>query len=118
MLQSTFNNNRNNNGTSYNYYIVCLCTNSININKDGCPSGYEARNGDIPGWGTILGSKLSLTKEECAQSCNQKDSCRSFEHSDSMKLCNLNKIGEPKLGPYKDFAFCKKKGMAFAVILI
>ena len=75
-----------------------------------CTSGYERRDGDIPGWGTDIGSRLSLTREECANVCTEEEQCMSFEHSNSALLCNLNKIAEPNSGSYKDYAFCTKTG--------
>ena len=70
------------------------------------------RDGDLPGWGTNIGSRLSMSKDECAQACNEKTSCLSFEHSESMMLCNLNELAEPTLGAFRDFAFCKKGGLS------
>lgn len=76
-----------------------------------CPVGYEEKNGDVPGWGTDLGSALELTRGECARKCSEKDTCLSFEHSNTEMKCNLNKIAEPSSGPYKDYVFCKKQGI-------
>ena len=76
-----------------------------------CPSGYERRDGDIPGWGTDIGSALSLTREECADACTDENQCLSFEHSNSASLCNLNKMAEPTNEEnYLDYAFCTKTG--------
>ena len=83
----------------------------FNLAPDVCPSGYERRNGDISGWGSDIGTRLSLTREECANACNDQDLCLSFEHSNTALLCNLNKIAEPTTGAnYGDYAFCKKTG--------
>ena len=64
----------------------------------------------MPGWGTDIGSSLDLTKQQCAEKCNGENSCMSFEHSDTEMKCNLNKIAEPSLGPYRDYVFCTKNG--------
>ena len=58
----------------------------------GCPSGYAEKEGDLPGWGTDIGSALDLTRQECAQKCNGEKRCMSFEHSNTQMKCNLNKI--------------------------
>lgn len=69
------------------------------------------RSGDIPGWGSDLGGRLRLSRQECAIKCNEKRDCLSFEQSESRNLCNLNRIAEPTQGPYEEFAFCvKEKG--------
>ena len=75
-----------------------------------CPNGYAEREGDLPGWGTDIGSSLDLTRQQCAEKCNGENNCKSFEHSDTDMKCNLNKIAEPSQGPYLDFVFCTKKG--------
>ena len=75
-----------------------------------CPSGYAKRKGDVPGWGSDIGSRLDLTLEQCAKRCNNEISCLSFEHSPSKKKCNLNKIAEPTQDPNADFMFCTKTG--------
>ena len=74
----------------------------------GCPLHYVEKEGDLPGWGTDLGSALDLTREECAMKCNREKTCMSFEHSPTQMKCNLNKIAEPSQRPYKDFVFCTK----------
>ena len=74
----------------------------------GCPLHYVEKEGDLPGWGTDLGSALDLTREECAMKCNREKACMSFEHSPTQMKCNLNKIAEPSQRPYKDFVFCTK----------
>ena len=75
-----------------------------------CPSGYLEKKGNIPGWGSYLGSGLELTRNECAEKCNVENFCLSFEHSSSEKRCNLNEFGEPTVEPYKDYVFCTKQG--------
>ena len=75
-----------------------------------CPSGYLEKKGNIPGWGSYLGSGLELTRNECAERCNVENFCLSFEHSSSEKRCNLNEFGEPTVEPYKDYVFCTKQG--------
>ena len=82
--------------------------------SDACPLGYELKKGDIPGWGSEdLGSGLTLTREECARKCSEKDACLSFEHSYKEGKCNLNKVSEPTDPPHKDYTFCTKLGNIF-----
>ncbi|XP_063675194.1 uncharacterized protein LOC134811957 [Bolinopsis microptera] len=78
---------------------------------DVCPVGYSLEVGDIKGWGTAeLGSMLVIgLREECANRCDALPLCLSFEHSNTAKLCNLNKIAMPsKSQNYEDYAFCRK----------
>ena len=93
--------------------VDILFTILINLVQGSCPSGYSERSGDVAGWGTDIGSKLPLTRQECANSCNENSLCLSFEHSNTELLCNLNKIAEPTEGllPFQDYAFCVKTGM-------
>ena len=79
-------------------------------NEEDCPSGYEVKQGDLPGWGTGLGSRLPLTRQGCADKCSGKDECLSFEHSNSQMLCNLNKVALPSRPRNSDFTFCMKTG--------
>ena len=86
---------------------------------DSCPIGYEFKSGDIPGWGSNLGGRLTLSRQECADECNKYQDCLSFEHSDTKELCNLNRIAEPSQGPFQDFAFCvKQKGTRFFLVIL
>ena len=86
------------------------------MNFKACPAGYEYRNGDVAGWGSNLGSKLSLTRQECADRCTEIDDCLSFEQSATKNLCNLNRIGEPNREPKDDYALCaKQRGMHFCL---
>ena len=62
----------------------------------------------MPGWGTGLGSRLPLTRQGCANKCDEKDECLSFEHSNDRMLCNLNKISMPSKPRNRDYIFCKK----------
>ena len=84
---------------------------------EGCPSDYEDRAGDVPGTGTDLGAALSLSRMQCAQKCNEKEDCLSFEHSNSQKLCNLNRIRVPTAQTYMDFSFCMKKGIVICFMV-
>ena len=90
-------------------YIKYLFSVSITTVGD-CPPGYADREGDLPGWGTDIGSALDLSLEDCAERCNGEKTCLSFEHSPTQIKCNLNKIAEPSGGPYSDFIFCTKIG--------
>ena len=76
----------------------------------GCPTGYAERNGDLPGWGTDIGSALDLSLENCVKRCDVEKTCLSFEHSRKYMKCNLNEIAEPTQGPTPDFIFCTKIG--------
>ena len=82
----------------------------------GCPNGYVERQGDLPGWGTDIGSALDLTRQECAEKCDGENSCMSFEHSDTEMKCNLNKIAEPSQGPFRDYVFCTKMGKTINLV--
>ena len=74
----------------------------------GCPQGYVEMDGDVTGWGSSLGSQLSLTREKCAEECDRFADCLSFEHSNTESSCNLNTIEEPSARKYKDYVFCSK----------
>ena len=76
--------------------------------KSGCPHGYAEMHGDIPGWGSSLGSKMYMTRDRCADECDKFPDCLSFEHSNTEFLCNLNTIEEPTARKYKDYVFCSK----------
>ena len=93
----------------YKSYYSSLCTNNLEICiLASCPTGYEKKIGDVPGWGSDLGSALPLTEGQCAFKCNETDECLSFEHSLVEMACNLNRIAEPTTGADKDFKFCIK----------
>ena len=78
---------------------------------ESCPEGYALKSGDLPGWGSDLGERLYLSRQQCADKCSKHRDCLSFEHSKTKNLCNLNRIAEPTKGPFEDFAFCvKQKG--------
>ena len=83
-----------------------------------CPPGYTKREGDLPGWGTGIGGSYDLSRDECAQKCNDDSSCMSFEHSDTQTKCNLNNIAEPSQGQYLDFVFCTKTGIASTLLRV
>ena len=87
---------------SLNYFVSAIC-----------PLGYGSKEDDVPGMGSDLGSDLTLTREECARKCSEKDECLSFEHSYTEGKCSLNRVAEPTQGPYKDYAFCTKQGKLF-----
>ena len=85
---------------------------------DSRPVGYEFRSGDIPGWGSDLGGRLRLSRQECADECSKNQDCLSFEHSDTKQLCNLNRIAEPTQVLFEDFAFCvKQKSIKFFLVI-
>ena len=91
-----------------NRYLTNVMSSLLLAQKSGCPAGYAEMFGDIPGWGTSLGSKVRATRQECAARCDQHINCLSFEHSNTEFLCNLNTIEEPSVGQFKDYAFCSK----------
>jgi len=76
---------------------------------ESCPEGYALKSGDLPGWGSDLGERLYLSRQQCADKCSKHRDCLSFEHSKTTNLCNLNRIAEPTEGPFQDFAFCMKE---------
>ena len=76
---------------------------------ESCPEGYVFVSGDVPGWGSDLGGRIRLSRQECAIRCNKHRDCHSFEHSNTKNLCNLNRIAETTQGPFEDFVFCVKQ---------
>lgn len=94
----------------YRQKTIESCSLLVKPSSAVCPPGYAKRKGDVPGWGSDIGSRLDLTLEQCAKRCNNEIHCLSFEHSPSKKKCNLNKIAEPTQDPNADFMFCTKTG--------
>ena len=89
--------------------MLCMIT-TIRV-SEVCPEGYLKDEGDIWGWGSDLGSKLSVSSiEECASKCDALPLCLSFEHSSTEQLCNLNKIARPSHPKAGDYLFCRKLG--------
>ena len=83
-----------------------------------CPGQYIDEEGDIPGWGSELGSKISVRSiADCASRCDEKPLCLSFEQSDTAGLCNLNKEALPSVRKYKDYTFCRKSGNNSAILI-
>ena len=80
----------------------------MNFLLETCPAGYHRKIGDLPGWGSDLGSALELTEGQCAHRCDELHDCLSFEHSQIQMKCNLNRIAEPTSEAYEDFKFCIK----------
>ena len=76
---------------------------------ESCPDGYVIKSGDSPGWGSDLGGRLYLSRQQCADKCSKHRDCLSFEHSKTNNLCNLNRIAEPTEEPFEDFTFCMKE---------
>ena len=86
---------------------------TIHVSEESqvCPGWYVEEEGDIPQFGTDLGSKLSVTsREECAERCDRLLLCLSFEHSNTEQFCNLNRESLPTKRKYKDYVFCRKNG--------
>lgn len=73
-----------------------------------CPDGYSEKSGDIPGWGQI-GKRSAPNVIECGKLCDGASGCWSFEYSTTEKFCNLNRDANPRVGAYKDYAFCSKQ---------
>ena len=75
-----------------------------------CPFGYMKRSGDIPSRDNELILPSKVTKVQCVEACNLKDSCLSFQHSPSKMRCNLNELALPIFSPKEDYLFCSKNG--------
>ena len=74
-----------------------------------CPAGYAKEEGDLPGWGSELGSGLSVSSlKDCGRRCDNLVPCLSFEHSRSTGLCNLNTEAFPAADQFGDYMFCRK----------
>ena len=71
-----------------------------------CPTGYEAKDGDVAGGG--LSGSYSASLEKCKADCDAKSECNSFVHSMSGNLCKLLAEAEPTQPKYQDGKFCKK----------
>lgn len=80
--------------------------------SDDCANGYVQNVGDIPGWGEVDGEgggKAVPSCKVCADLCDDKSACQSFECSPTEKKCNLNVRREPTHGVnYQDYRFCMK----------
>ena len=77
------------------FFIVALITiSSYQLKKVSadCPSGYELKHGDIPGWGQV-GKNPSIERKisDCSARCDNQEECCSFEYSPTRKRCNLNR---------------------------
>ena len=75
---------------------------------DPCPTGYEYRTGSIGGSSTM--DNLSISLQECAMVCKEKNDCLSFMYSESNVVCIQNKEREPTAYPIESFVFCSKIG--------
>ena len=76
--------------------------------------------GDYPGWGQVGSYSDVRFTWECAELCiyQTHPACRSYEYSTTEKICNLNTVGGPTEGKYKDYAFCvaSKKILTHTVV--
>merc|ERR1712083_191750 len=82
---------------------------SIHQHDIECANGYYFQIGDIPGNG-IGGLRQVPDCNECARLCSDLDNCLSYECSATELKCNLNNVGNPTAGAWKDYAFCTKNG--------
>ena len=75
-----------------------------------CPSSYIYTVGDVAGWGSLPGGRLSSVDdiETCAGHCDANSNCCSFEYSPRTKNCNLNSECRPTQGVFEDYNFCVK----------
>ena len=73
-----------------------------------CPKGWTTSVGGFPGSG-IMKKDLQMSRDACADLCNEEDHCSSFEYSKNLGLCNLNyEVGIPLQPPFKDYNVCSK----------
>jgi len=83
----------------------------IEIGPNGlCPSSYIYTAGDVGGWGSLPGGRLTSVdnSETCAGHCDANSNCCSFEYSPMTKKCNLNSECQPTKEVFEDFNFCVK----------
>ena len=89
--------------------ILSLYTNvwACNINHvfSVCPTGYEAKVGDVEGGGLVGGYSASL--EKCKSDCDDSSNCFSFVHYMGGNHCKLLAEAELNYPKYKDGQFCK-----------
>lgn len=80
------------------------------MRKVGCPAGYKAIDGDAKGGDQFSrGTERQDTIELCAEDCNFRKECKSFEWSPTTRICNLNKVPEPQKFPhFYDYMFCHR----------
>ena len=77
--------------------------------SDECAGvGYILIAGDIGGSGQISGPHTENSISGCADRCDGKPECCSFEYSTSENKCNLNRDCSPTSGVYNDYYFCVK----------
>ena len=81
----------------------------IKLHTLGCPTGYQYHSGDVHDWGDVA-NRLRINRHQCAQRCSGEGRCKSFEHSNSEGMCNLNSQSSPTKGPNGDYVFCSKQG--------
>lgn len=75
-----------------------------------CPSGYVGFHGDVAGqdfFGRTDISQDSLSS--CADECNVRGTCLSFEYSHSDAVCFLNTVHYPNAAKHNDYFFCAKE---------
>jgi hypothetical protein len=80
------------------------------ISLQACPNGYALTPGDVPG-GDGFGrgfTNLLESIDVCADDCNGRPACLSFEYSPMSKNCYLNTIVTPTSEALGDTLFCAK----------
>ena len=92
--------------------VVDIVATTCRETTAACPSGYDLKVGDIPGWGSGTGMQGKLPASDisdCAKQCDETKGCLSFEWSGTNKWqCNLNDKKDPSVGKYEDFVFCSQ----------
>mmetsp|Transcript_92763 Transcript_92763/g.262344 ORF Transcript_92763/g.262344 Transcript_92763/m.262344 type:complete len:370 (-) Transcript_92763:86-1195(-) len=82
--------------------------------RAGCPAGYAAAAGDVAGWDQF-GREMSNLQDSislCADDCNSRADCRSFEWSPRTKICSLNRGSSPDLPSFEDYTLCVRTSEA------
>jgi len=84
-----------------------------------CPPAYTFIVGDEPNWGhTIAGGSLQNigSSVECADECDNREKCLSYEFYITRKVCNLNIVAKPSVPrAHEDSIYCSKKPVAVVV---
>ena len=77
----------------FNVALIAISSYQLKKVSADCPSGYELKYGDIPGWGQV-GKNPSFEKKisDCSERCDNQEECCSFEYSPTRKRCNLNRF--------------------------
>jgi len=76
-----------------------------------CPDGYKGHDGDVPGGDQFGGgyTQKATSAATCAELCNARAQCGSFEYAPSTKFCFLNRQTVPTVaGAPAGWEFCSK----------